>query len=86
MATDKQKANAAKLKALNLKYSANFMVQYCKDNGQAEWWNNTIKTVKVGKDGKERKITLAEVRSAFIRQFFPSELKGKKAADWRVIL
>ena len=77
--------NGSALKAFNEKYSAEFMMKYCKDNKESEWWNAIIESKKLKKDGSERAITLAEVRSAFVRKFFPSEIKGakKESASWR---
>ena len=80
------KNNGEALKVFNEKYSADFMFNYCKDNGKAEWWNTTISSTKVDKKGGTRRITLAEVRSAFVREFFPQELKGAKKADWRKLI
>ncbi len=52
--------------------------EYCVQNGQVAWLKEIAAQKKVGKDGKERRISFIELRNAFARQFFPDLVPAPK--------
>ncbi len=50
-----------------------FMINYCKENGQIEWLKEQVQKTYVDKKGKTRRVTWMQVRSNFQAKFFPKE-------------
>ena len=62
-----------------------YIIAYCEQTDESmEWLKTLVDTPKNNKDGKPREVTFIEIRSAFIKMYFPALFSGKPSMRDRI--